>query len=65
LSASETAALKATLVQLYNNLDRLEREVESGMIVIPPAQAAKETQGELPATRPKEKRRDKASAKRG
>jgi len=64
LSASETAALKATLVQLYNNLDRLEREVESGMIVIPPAQGANE-QGELSASRPKEKRRDKASAKRG
>jgi len=65
LSASETAALKETLVQLYHNLDRLEREVESGMIVIPPAQAAKETQGELPTARAKEKRRDKASAKRG
>jgi DNA-binding MarR family transcriptional regulator len=28
----EAAALKATLVQLYANLDRLEREVESGEI---------------------------------
>ena len=65
LSASETAALKKTLVQLYDNLDRLEREVESGMIQIPPAPPAKESAGEQPAARPKEKRRDKASTKRG
>ena len=65
LSASETAALKKTLVQLYDNLDRLEREVESGMVQIPPAQAAKDLSGEAPGARPKEKRKEKASAKRG
>lgn len=70
LSAKETAALKKTLVQLYDNLDRLEREVESGMVKVPPAQGIKESSGEAPGarlkeTRPKEKRRDKASIKRG
>jgi len=70
LSAKETAALKTTLLQLYANLDRLEQEVESGAVKIPPAQAAKESPGDLPAarpkeTKPKERRRDKASAKRG
>jgi DNA-binding MarR family transcriptional regulator len=33
MTARDAAALKATLVQLYENLDRLEREVESGAIV--------------------------------
>jgi MarR family transcriptional regulator, organic hydroperoxide resistance regulator len=32
MTARNAAALKATLVQLYENLDRLEREVESGEI---------------------------------
>jgi MarR family transcriptional regulator, organic hydroperoxide resistance regulator len=32
MTARDAAALKATLVQLYANLDRLEREVESGAI---------------------------------
>jgi MarR family transcriptional regulator, organic hydroperoxide resistance regulator len=36
LSAKEAIALKATLVQLYGNLDRLEQEVESGHVTIPP-----------------------------
>jgi MarR family transcriptional regulator, organic hydroperoxide resistance regulator len=32
MTARDAAALRATLVQLYENLDRLEREVESGTI---------------------------------
>lgn len=65
LSPKETAALKTTLLQLYDNLDRLEREVSSGQIKVPPAQAAKESVGDLPAPRAKEKPRGKAAAKRG
>jgi DNA-binding MarR family transcriptional regulator len=65
LSSKEAAALKTTLLQLYENLDRLEREVESGEIKIPPAQRAKESPGDLPAERPKEKRRGKASNRPG
>lgn len=32
LTASEAAALKATLLRLYDNLDRLEQEVDNGAI---------------------------------
>jgi DNA-binding MarR family transcriptional regulator len=63
LSSKEAAALKATLLQLYENLDRLEREVESGVIRIPPAQETKGLPGDLSGARPKEKRRGKASNK--
>jgi MarR family transcriptional regulator, organic hydroperoxide resistance regulator len=35
LSSKEAVALKATLVQLYKNLDRLEQEISSGEIKIP------------------------------
>jgi MarR family transcriptional regulator, organic hydroperoxide resistance regulator len=65
LSSKENAALKTTLLQLYENLDRLEREVESGKIKVPPAQDAKEPPGDLPGTRPKKNLRGKASNRRG
>jgi MarR family transcriptional regulator, organic hydroperoxide resistance regulator len=64
LSSKEAVALKKTLVQLYENLDRLEREVESGAIKVPPAQGTKEPTGESAGARPKEKRRTKTSNKR-
>jgi MarR family transcriptional regulator, organic hydroperoxide resistance regulator len=65
LSSKEIAALKTTLSQLYVNLDRLERKVESGEIKIPPAQWTRESPSDLPGARPKEKHRGKASNRRG
>jgi DNA-binding MarR family transcriptional regulator len=65
LSARETTALKALLVQLYGNLDRLERQVESGTVRVPPPQPAREAAGDLPAAKPKEKRPHKIAKKRG
>ena len=53
MTARDAAALKATLVQLYENLDRLERQVESGAI-------AKLVGSRLPNKRPV-KRRSKAA----
>jgi DNA-binding MarR family transcriptional regulator len=38
MTETEISALKSTLLKLYDNLDRLEREVGSGEITIPPAQ---------------------------
>lgn len=65
LSSKEAAALKTTLSQLYQNLDRLEQEIESGKIQIPPPQRSKESAGEPPAARSDDKRRSKSSNRRG
>jgi DNA-binding MarR family transcriptional regulator len=65
LSSKEAAALKTTLLQLYENLNRLEQEVESGKIQIPPPQRLKELAGGSPAVRAEEKRRSKGSSRRG
>lgn len=43
MSAKEAAELKQVLVELYKNLDRLEQEVEAGLIEVPAATASKET----------------------
>jgi DNA-binding MarR family transcriptional regulator len=64
LSSKEAVALKKTLSQLYENLDRLEQEVESGRIQIPPPQRSKELTGDPPAVRSEEKRRSKGSNRR-
>jgi DNA-binding MarR family transcriptional regulator len=55
MSAKDAATLKATLVQLYENLDRLEQEVENGEI--------EKLIGSGPQRRPKRsaKRRSKAA----
>jgi hypothetical protein len=55
MSAKDAATLKATLVQLYENLDRLEQEVEDGEI--------EKLIGSGPQRRPKRsaKRRTKAA----
>lgn len=42
MSAKEAAALKQVLVALYSNLDRLEQEVEGGLIKVQPPTASKE-----------------------
>ena len=55
LSPKETAALKTTLLKLYENLDRLEREVESGEITIPPARTTDELPSKTTGMRSKEK----------
>jgi DNA-binding MarR family transcriptional regulator len=65
LSSKEADALKTTLLQLYRNLDRLEREIENDEIKIPPAQAAIEKPSQLPGARSKEKRRSKIPNRRG
>jgi MarR family transcriptional regulator, organic hydroperoxide resistance regulator len=65
LSSREAAALKTTLLQLYENLDRLEQEIEGGKIQIPPPQRSKELSGGSPAARSEEKRRSKSSNRRG
>lgn len=66
LSAKDAAALKATLLQLYANLDELEREVDAGDIekLIGPAPRKRPEQSpkeRLPKERPPPKRGAKAS----
>jgi MarR family transcriptional regulator, organic hydroperoxide resistance regulator len=60
LTAKDAAALKATLVQLYENLDQLEREVDNGEIdkLIGPAQRKRL---ERTKERPPARRRAKTS----
>jgi DNA-binding MarR family transcriptional regulator len=61
LTPKATAALKATLVELYGNLDRLEQEVDSGKIKVPPDPAGKKPQQASSTQAPA--RRAKASKK--
>jgi DNA-binding MarR family transcriptional regulator len=42
MSAKEAAELKQVLVELYRNLDRLEHEVEAGLIEVPHPAASKD-----------------------
>jgi len=41
MTVKEAAELKAVLVELYKNLDRLEQEVEAGLIMVPSPAAPK------------------------
>jgi DNA-binding MarR family transcriptional regulator len=59
MTASDAAALKATLVQLYENLDRLEREVETGAIAKLIGSGTRGRQRRSP-NKPSAKRRSKA-----
>jgi DNA-binding MarR family transcriptional regulator len=59
MTARDAAALKATLVQLYENLDRLEREVETGAIAKLIGSGTRGRQGRSP-NKPSAKRRSKA-----
>lgn len=53
MSAKEAAELKRVLVELYNNVDRLEQEVEAGLITVPPPARPKDVRDERPEARGK------------
>ena len=59
MTARDAAALKATLVQLYENLDRLERDIETGAIAKLVGSGPHGRPGRSPNKRPV-KRRSKA-----
>ena len=53
MSAKEAAELKRVLVELYHNIDRLEQEVEAGLITVAPPARPKEARDERAETRGK------------
>ncbi|MBR0872055.1 MarR family transcriptional regulator [Bradyrhizobium tropiciagri] len=63
MSAKEAAELKQVLVELYKNLDRLEHEVEAGLIEVPPAATSKETRETKPDAKGSAGRRRKVPRK--
>ena len=64
MSAKESAELKRVLVELYHNIDRLEQEVEAGLIKVTPSPRPKDVRDEQPEVRSKtSKPRAKTSRK--
>lgn len=59
MSAKEAAELKRVLVELYHNIDRLEQEVEAGLISVAPPAKSKDARDE------RAEARGKASLPRG
>jgi DNA-binding MarR family transcriptional regulator len=64
MSAKEAAELKRVLVELYHNIDRLEQEVEAGLIKVPAPARTKEARDERPEAKARTSQpRGKASRK--
>jgi DNA-binding MarR family transcriptional regulator len=64
MSAKEAAELKRVLVELYHNIDRLEQEVEAGLITVAPPARPHDTRDERPEARTKASRPRGKSARK-